>query len=86
MLKAKTESGFECEIDEGILNDVEILDVFCELEDGNPAHVGKAVKKMLRDDAKRLYDHVRTEDDRVPVEALGKELADIVNSINELKK
>ena len=86
MIKVKTESGFECEINENVLDDAEILDVFVELEDGNPVHITTAVKKILRDDYKRLYDHIRTGDDRVPLTALAAEMAEIVSKASEIKK
>lgn len=86
MIKVKTESGFECEINENVLDDAEILDVFVELDDGNPVHITTAVKKILRDDYKRLYDHIRTEDDRVPLTALAAEMAEIVSKASEIKK
>lgn len=86
MIKVKTESGFECEINENVLDDAEILDVFVELDDGNPVHITTAVKKILRDDYKRLYDHIRTDDDRVPLTALAAEMAEIVNKASEIKK
>lgn len=86
MIKVKTASGFEGEINEDVLNDVEIIDIFGELDDGNPVNIGKAAKKLFKDDYKRLYDHVRTEDDRVPIEALAKELSEIITSASEIKK
>lgn len=86
MIKVKTGSGFECEISENVLDDAEILDVFIELDDGNPLHITTAVKKLLREDYKRLYDHIRTDDDRVPLTALAQEMTDIISKASELKK
>lgn len=86
MIEVKTESGFECKINENVLDNVEIIDILVEVDEGNPTHIGRAAKKLLREDAARLYDHVRTDDDRVPVEALTKEMADIIGKISEAKK
>lgn len=86
MIKVQTESGFECKINDDVLNDAEILDMFIELDEGNPIHITKAAKKLLRDDYKRLYDHIRTEDDRVPLTALAAEIADIISKASEIKK
>lgn len=86
MIGVKTDSGFVCEINENVLDDVEIIDVLVELDEGNPTHIGKAAKKLLREDAAKLYEHIRTEDDRVPLTELAKEIADIIGKISEAKK
>lgn len=86
MIEVKTESGFECKINESALDDLEIVDIFVEVDNGDPSHIGVAVKKLLREDAAKLYDHVRTEDGRVPIVNILNELQDIIGKVKDLKK
>lgn len=77
MKKIKTESGFICEINPLLLDDMELIDSLAEIEE-NPLVLPKVIVKLLGSDLKKkLYDHVRAKDGRVPVEAISKELADI---------
>lgn len=85
MLKGKTKSGFNYEIDENTLDDMELLEMFSNLEE-NPMIIVKALNKMLGEEQKEdLYDHVRTEDGRVPYEAFIEELTEIFNKEAEIK-
>ena len=77
MIKGTTTSGFNFEIDENTLNNMEFVDALAEVEE-NPLMISTVIKMMLSpDQKKRLYDHLRTEDGRVPVEAIGVEMRDI---------
>lgn len=82
----KTASGFEFEIEDGVLDNMELLDAIAELEE-NPLKLTKVVKLLLGDETKeRLYDHVRNEKGRVPAEALSTEVADIFKLLNDKVK
>lgn len=89
MIKGTTTSGFEFVIDETRLDDMEFIDALAEAEE-NALSISKVVKLLLDPNTKaRLYDHIRTEDGRVPVEAMGREVADIfkvASESNEIKK
>ena len=85
MKQIKTTSGFEIEIDESKLDDLEFLDLICELDDSNPRAYRKIVRKMLGDGETRLYDHIRTDDGRVPVSALTREILEILNGCGAKK-
>lgn len=83
MIKGKTNSGFEFEYDEQALNDMEFLDAVVESESGDASAILKAqsfmvIKLLGKDQRKRLYDHVRTADGRVPVEAIEQELTEMM--------
>ena len=84
MIKGITKSGFLFEVDENALNDMELVDVLADdtMDDGfRMSHV---VRKLLGDQQRRaLYDHVRTEDGRVPVDAVVAEVEDIFASYNQ---
>lgn len=86
MKQIKTTSGFEIEIDESQLDDLEFLDLVCDLDDNvNPRAYRKIVRKMLGEDESRLYDHIRTDDGRVPVSALTREILEILNGCGAKK-
>lgn len=82
-----TASGFECDIDEETINDAELLDLISELDsDDKILAFPKICKKLLGEAKKALYDHLRTDDGRVPFEALGAEIGEILNGLNSKKK
>lgn len=85
MIKGTTSSGFEYEIDEKKLDDMELLELFGSLEK-NPFNLTVIIEKMFGQEQKQaLYDHLRTEDGRVPYKAFEKELGEILNKENETK-
>lgn len=82
----KTASGFEFEIEDGVLDNMELLDAIAELEE-NPLKLTKVVKLLLGEETKeRLYDHVRNDKGRVPAEALSKEVAEIFKLLEDKVK
>ena len=82
-----TSSGFECDIDEGALDDMELLDDLVAIDGGDVSKFTPADKKILGDDEKeRLYEHIRDDSGRVPVSAFGVELGDIIKGLNSKKK
>lgn len=67
-LKAETESGFVCEVDESALNDMELLEDLIALDEGDGKRLPAIITRLLGEEGKRaLYDHVR-EDGRVPID------------------
>ena len=82
----KTASGFEFEIEDGVLDNMELLDAIAELEE-NPLKLTKVVKLLLGGETKeRLYDHVRNDKGRVPAEALSSEVAEIFKLLEDKVK
>lgn len=82
-VKGKTETGFEFEIDREVLEDAEFLELYGEQEkDGRNlfAFIECAIGK---DQKKRLYDHIRNEKGRVPMDKLRSEVGDILLSLAE---
>lgn len=83
MEKIVTSTGFECEIDRDALNDMELFDCICKLQDGDMMQLPKIFGKILsEDDIKRLYDHCRTESGRVPIEQVSEELNNIFTAMS----
>ena len=86
----RTKSGFEFEFDKARLDNMELLDLFGELQrDENDIGVMTRLVDLLfgAEMKQRLYNHVRTEDGRVPVAAFSAEVAEIFSLLQEdLKK
>ena len=86
MITAKTESGFSIELEESTLDNMEVLDALSDLDEGNPLAMSRLVVKLLgKDGKKRLYDHLRTEDGRVPASAVESAIMELFQSINNGK-
>lgn len=77
MLKGKTETGFSYEVSDESLNDYELVEILAEV-DTNPLLLPKLVDKLLgKEQKKKLLDHLRTEDGKVPIDAISAEIMDI---------
>lgn len=85
MIKGKTSSGFEYEIEKERINNYELLENISELDD-NPLALTKVVDLLLgKDQIKKLKDHVRTEKGLVPTDKLSSEITEIFQNQNETK-
>ena len=86
----ETPSGFKCTINEDVLDDMELLDLMIEIDsdtDNQLIYYNKIMNKLLSKDTKKaLYDHIRTEDGRVPSKSLVNELLAIFNCLKNKKK
>ena len=86
MISGVTRSGFAFEVDEGIANDMELFEALCDLDNGDATAVVPVVRAVLGGQKKALYDHLRNEDGRVPVNAVVNEITDIFTTIKDGKK
>ncbi len=74
IVKGTTESGFEFEVRREALNNMELVDALAEIE-GNPLAMSRVCVLLLgKEQRKKLYDHLRTSDGRVPLEQVEAEL------------
>lgn len=86
MIKGKTKSGFEFEINEEQLNDYRFLKEVARVED-NPLRFPFLLEKMLSEDQEeRLMKHLEDDKGRVDPDKVMEEVKDIFQSTNELKK
>ena len=91
MAKGITKSGFEFEVDAESLNDMEFVDAIVDAInsdndiEGLKAYTLMANKLLGKEQKKKLYDHVRDERGRVPMEAVQAEIEEIMLSLNEAK-
>lgn len=84
-----TKNGFTCELDPATLDDMELLEMIGDVQDGNTLRVPAVIEKMLgKKQKKALYDHVRGENGRVPTgivfDMMG-EIFELINEANETK-
>lgn len=85
MVSGKTKSGFEFKLDNDAMNDMELLEDLGKLDSGDVLIIPRILERILGEDKSALYDHVRTESGRVPIDALVTELKSIFESSKELK-
>lgn len=82
-----TQSGFEIDIEENKLDDMEFLELVCDIDGGNILAYRKLINKLMSaEDKERLYNHVRGEDGRVPLTAVGAEITAVLERMNTKKK
>ena len=78
MIKGKTTSGFSFALSENAINNMELVDALAETEDDNPVAVSRACRLLLGDELrKKLYDHLRDEEGRVPIDKVSEALVEI---------
>ncbi len=83
--KGITESGFEYELTEEALDNMELVDALAELEE-NPLMISKVVKLLLGNaQRERLYEHLRKINGRVSTSKVEKELSEIMLGTEERK-
>lgn len=91
MIKGKTKTGFKFEIDEKVIDDFELIDAIAHADDtSNPAgqmnSISVVCTKLLGAQRNALFEHVRTEDGRVPISAISNELVDIMSAFGKASK
>lgn len=85
MLKGTTKSGFNFELNEDDLDDYELFELIAGVSE-NQFLLPKLVVKLLGEEQKkRLLDHVRAPDGRVPLTVIDKEITDIFGMSKEIK-
>jgi len=77
-------NGFQTDIDPIVLDDLEVIEMLADIEDGNPLAFPRVSKKLLGQDGHRkLCDLLREKDGRVPTEAFGTELTEVIRQLGE---
>lgn len=88
MIQGKTKTGFSYEVSDGAFNNMELVDAMAELDEGgHPFALSRVCLLLLgKEQRKRLYDHIREEDGKVPPQKMGEEIADIIRGYGEQGK
>ena len=78
MIDVTLKSGFSVKIDEVALDDWELLELFQEIDDGQPQKILKVAPKLLgKEQTDALKDHLRNDKGRVP-------MSEMINAIREI--
>lgn len=86
MVKGKTESGFEFEIEEAQLDDMEFMEALSDVQD-DPLAFPKVCRMLLGEEQKKkLYDHLRDENGKVPIAAVNEAITEIMTISGEKLK
>lgn len=90
MIEGKTKSGFKFSYDPQNLNDMEFLDALVAAENGDEvagltAYSYMCLKLLGKEQRKKLYDHVRLDNGRVPTELIEEELTEMMAAAQEGK-
>lgn len=81
-----TESGFEWDFDEDVMDDQELLDSLVEIDE-NPGGYTRAIKLMMGEAGKNaLYEHVRNERGKVKATEVAKLIGEIIKQLGEKSK
>lgn len=88
MIQGTTTSGFSYELDDNTMNNMELVDAMAELDEGgHPFALSRVCLLLLgKQQRKRLYDHIRAEDGKVPPKAMGEEIAEIIRGCGDAGK
>lgn len=85
-IKGKTSSGFEFNLDEEALDDMEVLEWLIEMDNGDVAHLKDMLVRLLGDEQKKaLYNHCR-KNGRVSAKAVLREVGEIFKESGEQAK
>lgn len=85
MLKGKTKSGFEFEVDENFFDDWEMVERIADYEENGSVHIMKGIivdllgKKQYRD----LKNSLRNENGKITASAMEQAVTDIFQAIQE---
>lgn len=80
-MKVKLSNGFECEVDENILDNMELIDAIAGADD-DVTNVSALVKMIFGDNKKALYDSLR-EDGRVSVSSIVSAIKEVLEAAGE---
>lgn len=86
MVAGTTRSGFRFEVPEDIADNMELFEAFCDLDGGDERAIVPVCRIVLGGQKKALYDHLRTEDGRVPVTKVVEEVGQILAAVKDGKK
>lgn len=87
MIKGTTKSGFEYEVDENAADNMELIDALAEATADDMLAVSTVSKLLLgRMMRKKLYDHVRADDGRVPINLAVDEIMEIMQAMGDKGK
>lgn len=86
MIKGTTSTGFEYEISDDNIDDYELLEALCEVDNGNNSLIPKVARLTLgSDQLDALKNHLRNEDGRVKTSDMFREIKEIMSGNDDGK-
>ena len=83
MIKGRTESGFEYELDDSVMDDYELLELLTDINKGDARRIVDVAGKLLGLEQKdRLKEHIRGKEGRVSTKAMWQELLEVLQGAN----
>ena len=76
-----TKSGFSVSMNPDVVDNMELLDALAQANDDGISIVKVANMLLGENEKRRLYDHLRTNDGRVPMKPFMAEIEEILNSL-----
>lgn len=76
-MKGTTSTGFTFELPDDVMNDMELFEDLRAMDRGDPTAMVPVVQRLMGDQKQALYDHVRTETGRVPIDRVTAEILEI---------
>lgn len=87
MITGKTASGFAFELDEKALDDMNLIDALAEASTNDPLQFSRVIRLLLGDaQRKRLYDALKDEAGRVPIERVSQAVSEIFSAAGNVGK
>ena len=85
IMEGKTKSGFKYRVDEDVNDDMELLEGFISLDNGDMTSLPKCIISLLGEDQKKaLYDHCRSKKTgRVSAKQVMAEVGEILNGVRD---
>lgn len=82
-MTGKTTSGFEYYVNDKVFDNMELVDIIAEATEDNPMVAHRLVKMVLGDEQReKMYNHLRTEDGRVPIASVFQVIGEIFSAFN----
>lgn len=73
MKQISLECGFECELPDDVMDNMELVDTLAEEDEDNPVTLSHICKLIFgNENRKKLYECLRTDDGRVPIAEIAK--------------
>lgn len=84
MIKGKTSSGFEWEVDDDVKDDYELIELFQTADEGSAKALTDAYKRILGEEQyKKMKEFMRNDKGRVPASKMLAAMNEIVNSLGD---
>ena len=86
MITGTTDSGFTYTLDEETMDDYELLEMLCDIDNGKESLITQAAKQLLGvEQLNALKEHVRNDKGRVPATKMIAEITQILSENKEGK-